>query len=251
MNTDRSIAHLRRFLAAALFGLGICVFQTVTPRVALAQESGTWNETANPADDLGQRGAGFEITGYLGVLTPLSTLANQGDALQGDTLKAEFTTAVSYALGLDYWFSGGFGIGAFGGYTQPEMTIFLVEEAGSFPRELNLGNVDYWYGVLTAMYRPQLGGNKAILRPYFLLGGGIKSLGSSAIDLGDGETFSVESSTKPVLAVGAGAHLILSKSWFLRLDVRDLISQFDPEPFEDAKLQNDLFTSVGFGYAIH
>jgi len=246
MNTDRSIAHLRRFLAAALFGLGICVFQAVMPRVVLAQEAGTWTGAANPADDLGQQGSGFEITGYLGVLTPLSTLANQGD-----TLKAEFTTAVSYALGLDYWFSGGFGIGAFGGYTQPEMTIFLVEDAGSFPRELILGKVDYWYGVLTAMYRPNLGGNKAILRPYFLLGGGIKSLGSSAIDLGDGNTFSVESSTKPVLAVGAGAHLILSKSWFLRLDVRDLVSQFDPEPFEDAKVQNDLFTSIGFGYAFH
>jgi outer membrane protein W len=246
MNTDRSIAYRRRFLTAALFGLGICVFQVATPRVALAQETGTWNETAIPADDLGQQGAGFEIAGYLGVLTPLSTLANQGD-----TLKAELTTAVSFALGLDYWFSGGFGIGAFGGYSQPEMTIFLVEDAGSFPSELKLGNIDYWYGVLTAMYRPNLGGNKAILRPYFLLGGGIKSLGSSAIDLGDGETFSVESSTKPVLAVGAGAHLILSKSWFLRLDVRDLISQFDAEPFEDAKVQNDLFTSIGVGYAIH
>lgn len=246
MNTDRSIAYRRRFLTAALFGLGICVFQAATPRVALAQETGTWNETANPDDDLGQQGAGLEITGYLGVLTPLSTLANQGD-----TLKAELTTAVSFALGLDYWFSGGFGIGAFGGFTQPEMTIFLVEDAGSFPSELKLGKVDYWYGVLTAMYRPNLGGNKAILRPYFLLGGGIKSLGSSAIDLGDGETFSVESSTKPVLAVGAGAHLILSKSWFLRLDVRDLISQFDAEPFEDAKVQNDLFTSIGVGYAIH
>ena len=247
MNTDRSIAYLRRFLAAALFGLVICVFQAVTPRVALAQESETWTTgAANPADDLGQQGSGFEIAAYLGVLTPLSTLADQGD-----TLKAEFTTAVSYGLGLDYWFSGGFGLGVFGGYAQPEMTIFLVEDAGSFPRELKLGNVDYWYGVLTAMYRPNLGGNKAILRPYFLLGGGIKSLGSSAIDLGDGEPFSVESSTKPVLAIGAGAHLILSKSWFLRLDVRDLVSQFDTEPFEDAKVQNDLFTSIGFGYAFH
>jgi outer membrane beta-barrel protein len=246
MNTDRSIAQLRRLVAAALFGLGICVFQVATPRGALAQETGSWNDATKPADDLEQQGAGFEVTGYLGVLTPLSTLANQED-----TLKAEFTTSVSYALGLDYWFSGGFGIGVFGGYTQPEMTIFLIEEAGAFPAELSLGNVDYWYGVLTAMYRPNLGGNKAILRPYFLLGGGVKSLGSGELDLGDGETFSVESSTKPVLAIGAGAHLIISKSWFLRLDVRDLISQFDSEPFQDAKLQNDLFTSIGFGYAFH
>jgi outer membrane beta-barrel protein len=246
MNTDRSIAQLRRIVAAALFGLGICAFQAVTPGVALAQETGSWTDTTRPADDLEQQGAGFEVTGYLGVLTPLSTLANQGD-----TLKAEFTTSISYALGLDYWFSGGFGVGVFGGYTQPEMTIFLIEEAGAFPRELNLGRVDYWYGVLTAMYRPNLGGNKAILRPYFLLGGGVKALGSGELDLGNDETFSVESSTKPVLAVGAGAHLIISKSWFLRLDVRDLISQFDPEPFEEAKLQNDLFTSIGFGYAFH
>jgi outer membrane beta-barrel protein len=233
-------------MAAALFGLGIFLSQAVTPGDALAQESGTWTENANPADDLGQRGSGFEVTGYLGVLTPLSTLANQGD-----TLKAELTTSLSYSLGLDYWFSSGFGIGAFGGYTQPELTIFQLEEVGAFPNELKLGNVDYFYGVLTAMYRPNFSGNKAILRPYFLLGGGIKSLGSSALDLGDGETFSVESSTKPVLAFGAGAHLILSDSWFLRLDVRDLVSQFDPEPFEDAKIQNDLFTSIGFGYAFH
>jgi len=246
MNTDRSIAPLRRCMAAALFGLGVFILQAVTPDVALAQEAETWSEDANAAHDLGQRGSGFEVTGYLGVLTPLSTLANQGD-----TLKAELTTAVTFSLGLDYWFSSGFGIGAFGGYTQPEMTIFQVEEVGSFPDELNLGSVDYFYGVLTAMYRPNFSGNKAILRPYFLLGGGIKSVGSSAIDLGDGDTFAVESSTKPVLAFGAGAHLIISDSWFLRLDVRDLVSQFDPEPFEDAKVQNDLFTSIGFGYAFH
>ncbi len=246
MNIDRSIAHLRRCMAAALFGLGIFLSQAATPGDALAQESGTWTENANAADDLGQRGSGFEVTGYLGVLTPLSTLANQAD-----TLKAELTTSLSYSLGLDYWFSSGFGIGAFGGYTQPELTIFQLEEVGAFPNELKLGTVDYFYGVLTAMYRPNFSGNKAILRPYFLLGGGIKSLGSSALDLGDGETFSVESSTKPVLAFGAGAHLILSDSWFLRLDVRDLVSQFDPEPFEDAKIQNDLFTSIGFGYAFH
>ena len=172
MNTDRSIANLRRCMAAALFGLGVFFLQAATPGVAVAQESGTWTENANPADDLGQRGSGFEVTGYLGVLTPLSTLANQGD-----TLKAELTTSLSYSLGLDYWFSSGFGIGAFGGYTQPEMTIFRVEEVGSFPDELNLGNVDYFYGVLTAMYRPNFSGNKAILRPYFLLGGGIKSIG--------------------------------------------------------------------------
>jgi len=233
-------------MAAALFGLGIFFFQAATPGVALAQESRTWTEDANTADDLGQRGSGFEVTGYLGVFTPLSTLANQGD-----TLKAELTTAVTFSLGLDYWFSSGFGIGAFGGYTRPEMTIFLVEEVGSFPDELKLGNVDYFYGVLTAMSRPNFSGNKAILRPYFLLGGGIKSIVSSAIDRGDGETFSVESSTRPVLAFGAGAHLILSKSWFLRLDVRDLISQFDPEPFEHSKVQHDLFTSIGFGYAFH
>ncbi len=246
MNTDRSIAHLRRCMVAALFGLGVFFQNPMTPGVALAQETGTWTAAADTADDLGQRGSGFEVTGYLGVLTPLSTLANQGD-----TLKAELTTSLSYSLGLDYWFSSGFGIGVFGGYTQPELTVFQVEEVGTFPDELNLGNVDYFYGVLTAMYRPNFSGNKTILRPYFLLGGGIKSVGSSAIDLGDGETFSVESSTKPVLAFGAGAHLILSKSWFLRIDVRDLVSQFDPEPFEHSKVQNDLFTSIGFGYAFH
>jgi len=247
MNTDRSIVHLRRFMAAALLGLGVCSFQAVTPATALAQESGTWTEATEAADDTGQQqGAGFEVTGYVGVLTPLATLADQGD-----TLKAEFSTSISFSLGLDYWFSGGFGIGAFGGYTQPEMTIFQTTEVGQFPDELNLGRVDYWYGVLTAMYRPNLGGNAGILRPYFLLGGGVKSLGSSELDLGDGETFSVEGSTKPVLAFGAGAHLVLSDSWFFRLDVRDLVSQFDPEPFQNAKTQNDLFTSIGFGYAFH
>ena len=31
----------------------------------------------------------------------------------------------------------------------------------------------------------------------------------------------------------------------------DVLFRINPEPFEDAKLQNDLFTSVGFGYAFH
>ncbi|MGW8282999.1 MAG: outer membrane beta-barrel protein [Gemmatimonadota bacterium] len=246
MITDRSMANPRRFVVTALFGLGIGLFQAVAPGEALAQESGNSGAPARAAADAVQAGPGFEFTGYLGALTPLSTLAEQGD-----TLKAELSTSVSGGAGLDYWFSNGFGIGAFGSYARPDLTVFKSEGVGQFPDELKLGNVDYWVGVLTAMYRPNFSGNKAVLRPYFLLGGGIKYIESSEYTLEGGETLIVESSSKPVFTFGAGAHLILSRVLFLRLDVRDMVSKFDADPFENSKTQHDLFTSVGFGYSFH
>lgn len=246
MISDRSMVNFRRCVLTALVGLGFGFLQVAAPGEVLGQEAGASGTAAGAAGDDVQTGPGFEFTGYLGALTPLSTLAEQGD-----TLKAELATSVSAGAGLDYWFSNGFGIGAFGSYARPDLTVFKSEGVGQFPDELSLGNVNYWVGVLTAMYRPNFSGNKSLLRPYFLLGGGIKYIESSEYTLEGDETFFVESSSKPVLTFGAGAHLVLSRVLFLRLDVRDMVSRFDAEPFENSKTQHDLFTSVGFGYSFH
>ena len=254
MNTDRSITRARRPVVPTLLGLVAAALLASTPGSAKAQEYDTWRDAEYEEEDQNQ--PGLEITGYVGVMTPLAslaTLAAQGETpVQADSLRADFSTKGAFSLGLDYWFSSGFGIGAFGGYTRPDLTITEAATAGTFPTEWNLGPVDYWYGVLTAMYRPNLSGNMAILRPYFLLGGGIRSLGSATLELPAQEReFTVEGSTKPVFAFGGGAHLIISGPWFLRLDVRDLVSSFDSELFPDGKTQHDLFTSVGIGYAFH
>ncbi len=128
MNTDRLMANVRRTLAAALVGLGFGLFQVVAPGTVLAQYSGTPGSSAQATSDPVQTGAGFEVTGYVGVLLPLSTLADQGD-----TLKAELSTAISFGAGLDYWFSNGFGIGAFGSFAQPDLTVFKSQGSRPVP----------------------------------------------------------------------------------------------------------------------
>ncbi len=244
MNMDRSITGSRHSRVAALLGLMTATLLVSTPGAAFAQEYESWRDSQYAEQD--QNEPGFELTGYVGAFTPLASLADQGDSL-----KAEFSTKLAFSLGLDFWFPGGFGLGAFGGYSRPDLTILQIEEAGTFPTELNLGGTDYWYGVLTAMYRPNLSGNPSVLRPYFMLGGGVRSVGSAELPTVGEDRLRIESSTKPVLAFGIGAHLVLSNTLYLRLEVRDLMSEFDSEPFQEGKLQNDLLTSVGLGIALH
>ena len=61
----------------------------------------------------------------------------------------------------------------------------------------------------------------------------------------------IESETRFTGTLLGGAHVALTKGWFIRLDIRDYISQFNTEPFQESKMQHDLVTSFGVGYAFH
>ena len=184
--------------------------------------------------------SGFEMTGYLGAYTPLAKLADSGD-----TLRAEFSTKVAFGLGLDYWF-GRIGIGLIGNYARPDLTLQIIDDEVGFPTSLSLGATDVWMATLNLMWRPLLKGSASIVRPYFAAGPGVVKVMYPA-----GRVVDVEDETRFAVALAGGAQVELSSGWFARMDVRDYISQFNTEPFAESKLQHDLITSIGIGYAFH
>lgn len=242
MTIDRPQDRTRTSRSRA--GLLFALLVVAAPGVAAAQQSPLAGENVYPP---GEPSSSLELTGYVGVLTPLSDLASSGDSLS-----LEFSTKMAFSAGLDLWFPSGLGIGFLGGYSRPDVTVQLAQESGTFPLELNLGATDYWYGVGTLMYRPNLGGPAALVRPYFLAGGGVlhtsEASGTAAVEP-DPLSIAIESETKPVGVVGLGGHILLGKSWFLRLEVRDYISSFDFDSVENSELQNDLISSFGVGIA--
>ena len=183
---------------------------------------------------------GFELTGYVGAYLPLAKLAESGDSLT-----AEFSTKVAFGLGLDYWF-GNFGIQLQGNYSNPELTLQIIEDAGSFPIAVQLGAADVWMAAANVLWRPQLTGPAAVVRPYFGAGPAMVKIMYPK----DGE-FDIQDETRLAISVVGGAQVELSKGWFVRLDVRDYISKLDTEPFANTKTQNDLVTSIGVGYSFH
>jgi len=249
MSTDRPLDRAARKSAVRAAVLAALLFVTM-PRVAAAQQSPLAGENVYPP---GEPTSSLELTGYLGALTPLVDLASAGDSIS-----LELSTKLAFSAGLDLWFPSGLGVGVLGGYSRPDMTVQLVlpslgEGLPTRTEELNLGAADYWYAVGTLMYRPNLGGPAALVRPYFLAGGGVlhTAEGSGTVTVDESPiTISVESATKPVGVVGVGGHVLLGKSWFLRLEIRDYISSFDSEPFSDGKIQNDLISSFGLGLAL-
>ncbi len=247
MNTDRRSDRRSRGRGAGRYLIGTLLFCLAGPTLGNAQQSPLAGENVYPPEASSE---GLELTGYFGVLTPLSDLASAGDSLS-----LEFSTDIAFGLGLDFWFPSGFGIGVLGGYSQPDMTVQRVlpslEGLPTRTEEFNLGGTDYLYGVATLMYRPNLQGSWGMVRPYFVAGGGVLHTGSASGTNADGSfTLSADSETKPVGVIGLGGHILLGNSWFLRLEFRDYISSFSQDRFENSKLQNDLVSSIGVGLTL-
>jgi opacity protein-like surface antigen len=208
------------------------ILALVVPTAALAQSA-----------DEERSSNGFELTGYLGAYLPLASLADSGD-----TLSAEFTTKVSFGLGLEYWF-GSFGIAVNGTYSNPDLTIQILDPDDiGFSIPVNLGPSDLWMAAANVLWRPQLKGSSAVVRPYFGAGPAVvKVMYPSGGDL----DIDIQDETRVAISLVGGAQVELSKGWFVRLDVRDYISKLDTEPFAETKTQHDLFASIGVGYAFH
>lgn len=184
---------------------------------------------------------GFELAGYVGFYTPLAKLADSGD-----TLAAEFSTKVAFGAGLEYWF-GNFGVAVNGNYTNPNLTVQIVpEDSIGFPISLDVGATDIWMAAANVLWRPQLQGSESIVRPYFGAGPAMVK-----VMYPENEEFQIEDETRFAISLVGGAHVALSKGWFIRLDVRDYVSKLDTEPFIETKTQHDFMTSVGVGYSFH
>lgn len=225
-----SVRTRRRAEQAAGTMLAIAACLLAIPAGAGAQEAE--DETAS----------GLELTGFVGALTPLAKLADSGD-----TIRAELSTKVAFAAELDYWL-GSFGIGVVGHYSNPELTIQIApSDGGDFPTALQLGGVDYFTLTGNLLWRPVLEGSAAVVRPYFGIGAGIASITYPTSE----DYPEISDETRFTGSLVGGAQVALRRGWFVRLDIRDYISSFDTEPFRESKMQHDLVTSIGVGYAFH
>jgi len=175
-----------------------------------------------------------ELTGYVGVLLPMSKLGSQGD-----TLQAELSTRPAFAASLEFWFGGGFGLGVMGGYANPSLGFTAADTDTGSQTQIDLGTADYLHGEALLLWRPELTGAAAVLLPYFGAGAGVRHL-SFESDSG------FENTTDVTLVLNLGAQVQLSEAVHMRLDVRDLVSSFQG-PFEDSDQQHDVFAQVGFG----
>ncbi|MGD8495194.1 MAG: hypothetical protein PVF05_03330 [Gemmatimonadales bacterium] len=176
-----------------------------------------------------------ELTGYVGLLLPMSKLGSQGDSIQ-----AELSTKPSFSASLDVWFGGGFGLGLMGGYSNPSVGLTSVDTGSGIQQSVDLGNADFLHGEALLQWRPELRGAAAVLLPYFGAGAGVRRLSFEG-DSG------FENQTDITLVLNAGAQVQLSDAVHMRLDVRDLVSSFQAGPFESSDQQHDLFAQVGLG----
>lgn len=225
MSSRSKVRRARRAAAAAL--------AILLPAVAVPGSAGA----QSPED---ARSAGFEVSGYIGALMPLARLADSGD-----TITAEFSTKLAFGGEVDYWLGNGFGIGATAGYSNPELTLQIVQEDSNFPLSVPLGRVDYWTLAGHVMWRPELGGSAAVVRPYLGIGAGVASLSYPASD----DFAPIADETRFAGLLMGGAHVEITGSWFARLDLRDTISEFSTEPFPESKMQHDLVIAVFIGYS--
>lgn len=195
-------------------------------------------EHARAQDRESEGGAGgVEVTGYVGLLTPLAKLADQGD-----TISAEFSTKAAFALELDLWLDNGLGLAVVGGYSRPDLTLQLFEEDAAFPVPIELGSADMWFATADVMFRPNFGGAAAVLKPYVGVGAGVLSVTYPQV-----EDIRIGDETRFVGNIFAGAHYLVTGPLFARLDVRDYISRLDTPPFEETRIQHDLIVSFGLG----
>jgi hypothetical protein len=190
------------------------------------------------AQDASTPGSRIELTGYIGALAPLARLADQGDSL-----RAELSTKVTFGGEFNYWFPSGLGVGVMGLYSNPDLTVQRTNpDDTGFPETIKIGASDYWALMGTLGWRPRLTGSAAVLLPYIALGGGVRHL-STPTDQG----FVVDTGDRAIGVLAGGGQLMLSPRWHLRLDIRDFVYKFDAEPFSESKLQNDLQVMVGIG----
>ncbi len=217
-------------------GLCLALLGGLLPGMASAQESA---QTAEPPVE---RRASLELSGSIGLLTPLSSLAST-DVQAVDTaivVRTDLSTTVAFVAELDYFFPNGLGIGVQAAYAGPDVTAQQVDTTAVPPAFLSLGSADYWAVSGNVMYRPRLAGPAAQVVPYGAIGAGIRGLSFS-----QNGTLALANSTDFMGTAAIGAVVDLA-SWIgLRGELRYNLSSYKSALTGNSKLQNDIVVSVG------
>ena len=218
-------------------GLGMAlVGALLAPGVASAQESSIAEEQPE------ERRGSLELSGSLGVLTPLSSLASL-DVQAVDTavvVRSDLSTTVAFVAELDYFFPNGLGIGVQGVYAGPDVTAQVVDTTAVPPAFVDLGTANYWAVSGNIMYRPHLTGPAALVTPYGAIGVGVRSLSFS-----QNGTLGLANSTDFMGTAALGAIVDLADWIGLRGELRYNLSSYKSPLTGGSNLQNDIIVSVG------
>jgi hypothetical protein len=176
--------------------------------------------------------SGPEIALSASVLTPLAEL----------TSDVAFSTEVSTAVGASgtvaWWFGPELGLTAQGVWAPADLTVRPSEFTGPIPTDL--GDADYLAGTAALTYRIPTSGALSGVEPFFGLGGGVRHLSLDPVASPD-----AEDSTDPVGTALAGVATRVWPSLAVRLEVRDLVSEYESPLDGETRLQNDVLVSVG------
>ncbi len=203
---------------------------------AWAQDAPAWAQDAP-----GGTGAagGPEIKAFVGLFSPLSSLAEQGD-----TLQAELSTAAAFGGEITYWLPGGLGIAGMVTYSSPEVTS--QDLSSGVPVPVSFGNADVLFFGGSLVYRPNLSGAASIVRPVFGVGAGARRV-TFPTDPG----LSFENATSVAGIIMGGADVTLNDRVVFSLAVRDYVSSFDDPVLDSSKRQHDMVLSAGFAVRLN
>lgn len=182
---------------------------------------------------------GAEIKPFVGLLSPLSSLADQGD-----TLQVELTTAAAFGAEVSYWLPGGLGVAGLVTFSKPAVTSQDV--SSGFPVNVSFGNADVVFFGGSLMYRPNLSGAASIVRPFFGVGAGARRVTFPA---DSGLVF--EDATSVTAIFSGGADVTLNDRVLFSLGVRDFVSSFDDPVLDSSKRQHDMVLSAGFAVRLN
>lgn len=175
---------------------------------------------------------GPELAVSASVLAPLAEL----------TSDVAFSTEVSTAVGASgtvaWWFGPELGLTAQGVWAPAELNVRPSEFTGPIPT--GLGDVGYLAGTAAVTYRVPTSGALAAVEPFFGLGGGVRRLSLDPLASPD-----AEDATDPVATALAGVTTRVWPSLGVRLEIRDLVSQYESPLDGETRIQNDVLVSVG------
>ena len=178
---------------------------------------------------------GPELYASAAVLTPLSELSRTTESFA-----TEVSTSVGVSAGGVWWLGRHVGVGLHGVWEPAELNLRPSGFTGVVPDDL--GDADYAAAFGQLVVRLPLEGPASLVEPFLAVGGGIRDLQLDPIASPE-----ARSATDPAATVAAGAAVRLWNPLALRLEVRDVLSDYD-ETVGDGGLQHDVLVSVGLSF---
>lgn len=214
----------RRLPAVLVVGLALLAGPTSSPAIGQA----TADRTA--------LSPGPEVYGTASVLAPLARL---------NTTSVSFGTEVSSTVGISaggvWWLSNTMGFGVHGVWAPAQLNLVPSTFTGVVPDDL--GDADYAAGLANVVLRLPLSGPASPVEPFVALGAGVRDL-----QLQPQAAPESRSATDFAATAAVGAAIRAWDPVALRIEVRDVISEYDSTETGEGEIQNDVLVSVGVSY---